>query len=848
MSISVPLVFIQESYNGVVVKLLVFTALSGLLLLIAGLKLFEEPCFPVIPLLLILPVVILTAVHIYQPSNTGISRILLVGSGLAVYVSVRILRLTARQILLPLLCGGITALIVSFLLPNATNRLYGTFWNANLIGSFAAGLLPAGIGMLKGRGWKRIGFQILISFICIAVIYKSGTRASMLALPAGVAAALLIRRNRRLLIPLACLYGIFVFIILFQGSLHVPDQEGSIGVRQVVWQGSADMFMQKPVFGWGTGSFQLVFPAFRPGNFAGRGMPPNTLHAHSEPLELIAENGMAGFILWAVLLIVLIKGGIEHPRVSGAQWGAVAGVAVLLIEGLVSVALRWTSSFFLLTMLICALPSITHDRIMRIPKWTALIPIALAILLAGPGTCRVYRMTRAVLLYDAALKAMDTSTEVSIDLSLESLKYNSWELESWSLLGYLYVIKAGGTEDAEIRAELLRMQLAVYDSLASRAPDFGLLVLNRSRVHVQLGMWNSAMDDLMHIYRTQYFLKKTVIDTGTRIAALADAEKSFQFMNLLYSNLLVKASGEDSLQNAVKMIDALGITYAMAANHAPGAVERMRRTTDSVLAPLGDSITGEINRVIDKELLLAPEGQRLLTEFNGGLRTGLEQECLSALADSGVYAPYQRWLLCMISAESGTGEFLDIACYHAFLLHDTCYPLGGLFPGGTDIFALLPEISAAGGNPQHQFLLRDCLHRVLEMDAFSLKVKSFLTGAIGACGDDEEPGFRSDNLMQMDRLLHAPGSESPEFRTAAEFTMGCLGIAASGSPESTEESTLGVMRELKHELVQIHGAEDASRIFSNIIAEEMSFLAEGPFPPGAEASALRLRNRLFDLP
>lgn len=847
MSFLIPLVFIKGSYNEVLVKLPVFTALSGVLLFIAGLRFLKEPCSPGIPLILIILAVVLTAAHLYQPSNEGISRIILAGSGLAVFLSVRILRLDAGQILKPLLYGGIAAFIVSLLMPNVTNRLFGTFGNPNLIGSYAAGLFPVGLGVLWGKGWKRLTLLVLVSAVCLVVVYKSGTRAGMVALPAGIAAALLLRRNRKLLFPLAILYLSAVFILLFQNVLHAPLLGGSAGVRQVIWQGSSEMFLQKPVFGWGTGSFQPVFPSFRPGDYVGRGVSPNTVHAHSEPVELLTENGLAGLFIWSVLFLVLLRRRTEEHLVTAARWGAVAGIAVLLIEGLVSVALRWTSSFFLLTMLVSALSGGSVGNTVRVPKWTACIPFALALLLIGPGTVRTYMMNRSLLLYDAAVMAQRDGmpADVSMDLCLGSLRCNSWELESWSLLGSLYGIQADRTDDRAARSELLLMQLAVYDSLAARAPDYGLLVLNRSRVHVRLGMWDSAMDDLMHMYRTQFFLKRLTVDAGTRIAPLADAEKSLQFMNLVYSSLLVTTGGEDSLQNARRLVDAIGVTYALAENYAPDAVDVMRRTTDSILAAQGNSFQGRLNRVIEKELLLAREGQILLVQFDEGLREGIEQQCLSSLADTSVYAPFQRWLLCMISAGSGRGKYLEIAGYHAFLLHDTCYPLVGIFPGGTEIFSLIPEISSACENPDHQYLLLECFHRVLEMEAFSLRVKSYLAESTGADEDHNGPEFRSENLMQLNRILCAPEVDSPEFRTAAEFTMGCLGMALPGSEAvRSAEYTLGIMGGLREELAGIHGVEDAQRIFLNIITGETNYLADGPFPPEAEAAALWLKNRL----
>ncbi|MCK5065708.1 MAG: hypothetical protein KAQ97_10515 [Candidatus Fermentibacteraceae bacterium] len=121
----------------------------------------------------------MTLFHQYAPSNPGVTRILLVSSAAGIFISLRIFRISREKILIPVIAGGSLAILVSILTQSSSGRLTGVFSNANLLGSFAAGLIPVGFTFLFGKGWKRLSLLILFLIVCATALLMSGTRSSM---------------------------------------------------------------------------------------------------------------------------------------------------------------------------------------------------------------------------------------------------------------------------------------------------------------------------------------------------------------------------------------------------------------------------------------------------------------------------------------------------------------------------------------------------------------------------------------------------------------------------------------------------------------------------------------------
>lgn len=831
-----PLAIIPGSIDSVAVKLAVFTGFSGLLLVLAGLRMFREGTLSletaVIPAGL---AVILALVHMYPGSNTGTERSLQLLSAASIVLSAGIFRIRGSEILKPLVAGGALALAVSVVFPGTGSRLSGTFGNPNLAGAFAAGLLPSGFFLVQRNGWKGRAVFVLLAALCVTVIIRSGTRASMIALPAGAAVVLLLIWKRKLLVPAAVLFtACAVLLILKSGS--IPALEGSPGARQAIWQGTAEMIGNKPLTGWGTGSFQPVFPGFRPADFARRGLPSNTVHAHSEPAEILASNGIAGLLLWALFWILLFR-KVLQPEFSGLErTAAAAGIAVILIESSVSVSISWTSSFFLLTLLAASVAS--QGPVLRISRLWAIPALTGGLILIFFGTGEAIRRTRASeALYQAVeLQSRGEGAEDVVPLCIESIQFNGREPASWFIMGNQYGLEAERTADTELRRDFIDMQLAAYDSLEKRVPDYAWAVQNRASAYLKLGNWDMALDELMNVYRTRIHLKSYAIENGILILPLAGESKSLEFSGLLFSALLAGALVESAQADTAYVRNlqaALGTIYAEASVVSPECIPVMMHRSDSIFSSLSDPLKYQLMESIERETDVAPEGHALLQEYlNRGI-CETEEAVLETALMQGIYAPYHRALLCLISRDSGSGEYLEIAIEHAGLLSESLYPMAEIYPGGDFIFTAVPLISAAGDYQGHMNVLENSLESILKLEAFQQRVSVRVFNSIGGSGSFLiDPG-------QIESLLGVPGAENSRFRISAEFSRGVLAYSVPGADRDSIVSGLILFRrELESEL----GTAEAYELLTVTTAETAEEMAQGHYGAPAAASAGILRE------
>ena len=263
-------------------------------------------------------------------------------------------------------------------------RSSGTMGNANLLGSFAMAMLPAGAGFLLSRSrLSRFRYISAVVFVmlCTGAMLASKTRGSLIGLLAITVILPFIpfvRKNkRRFALTILVLLFLIGSSVLFLGSRMeelVHTDTGTLQVRQLIWSGALSMILSNPVLGNGPGSFQILFPAFRNPEYFLLGVSHNTLHAHCEYMEILGDIGIIGLLLWAAVAYSIfrivyrkwksISENIEKPEVSGNEWlilGLLVGIIALLAEASVSVALRWPSSELLLALftalLLASIPS-----------------------------------------------------------------------------------------------------------------------------------------------------------------------------------------------------------------------------------------------------------------------------------------------------------------------------------------------------------------------------------------------------------------------------------------------------------------------------------------------------------
>ncbi len=190
------------------------------------------------------------------------------------------------------------------------------------------------------------------------------------ALPFWVAAAIVLRvlsRQRRVCFTSNSAWAVSLLatVIFASNGLVNRDEirgrmkaafeveKGSVRARKVIWAGTLNMVKARPIFGWGLGTFSIYFPRFRDPATAVKIMP-NTLHAHSEYLEIAAEMGVIGLaaFLWIIgaffweSLRRTSRAGNELHRLALA--GLAAGCGAILLQAVVCVTTRWVVGRFFL--------------------------------------------------------------------------------------------------------------------------------------------------------------------------------------------------------------------------------------------------------------------------------------------------------------------------------------------------------------------------------------------------------------------------------------------------------------------------------------------------------------------
>ncbi|MFP4686480.1 MAG: O-antigen ligase family protein [bacterium] len=247
-----------------------------------------------------------------------------------------------------------------------------TFGNKNFFAGFLLTTLPVIAGyILATKNWMLRGLFAALAAGHVCLLLATETRTALLGLNvAGVTFLVLtvifIRGKQRiklsgekiiimLLICLVFLGVAYLFIPqeLVDDTLSLVDlQHGTQRVRWIMWAGASRAALDRPFTGHGHGTFQLVFPNYRPPFYHRFGVSHNTLHSHNEYLEVLMETGLVGLTLFLgtmVVFFLVIYRFLRRSESSFSGWlviGMASAVAGVLAQNIASVNLRWMSSTF----------------------------------------------------------------------------------------------------------------------------------------------------------------------------------------------------------------------------------------------------------------------------------------------------------------------------------------------------------------------------------------------------------------------------------------------------------------------------------------------------------------------
>jgi O-antigen ligase len=213
-------------------------------------------------------------------------------------------------------------------------RVNSVFWDPNVYGRYLAlAIVIATAALLWVRERRDFALLTVLVGILWLGLAQTFSQSSFIALLAGLAVLAAIRWSWRWTLAAAAvgLVGAVLVVALVGGSGKISFSRLNIDTsgRANLVQGGIDLFAERPVWGYGSGSFQAAYRDHRENKDA-----PVSI-SHTEPVTIAAEQGLVGLILYVALVVVALwtmTSGIRGPPSMPARAAVLAAFVALLVH------------------------------------------------------------------------------------------------------------------------------------------------------------------------------------------------------------------------------------------------------------------------------------------------------------------------------------------------------------------------------------------------------------------------------------------------------------------------------------------------------------------------------------
>lgn len=278
----------------------------------------------------------------------------------------RFLALYCGAFILVIMYAWIRHFSLGFLNNEAAHYVMNPFYKDHTsYGAMLAFFVPFLIGVTFHKGFKNkyrllAGSALMIFIVALVFSY---TRAAWLSIIAGGMVWMVMKLKLRFRSLLITGLSVLAIILVFQARilmlLESNNQESSANLAAHVssmtnvttdvsnlerinrWSCAIRMFEEKPVFGWGPGTYMFEYAPFQltknrtiiSTNSANQG------NAHSEYLGALAESGLFGMISFLLLSVLILYTGVhvytraKDPEIKLIVLSAIIGLTTYLVHG-----------------------------------------------------------------------------------------------------------------------------------------------------------------------------------------------------------------------------------------------------------------------------------------------------------------------------------------------------------------------------------------------------------------------------------------------------------------------------------------------------------------------------------
>ncbi|HET6997198.1 MAG TPA: O-antigen ligase family protein [Solirubrobacterales bacterium] len=201
-------------------------------------------------------------------------------------------------------------------------RVNSVFWDPNVYGRYLALVIVVATAALL---WVRDRRDFALLTVLVGVLWlglaQTFSQSSYIALLAGLAVLAALRWSWKWTLA-AVAVGIVAaaLAIVFVGGSGNKLTWDRLNIdfsgRGNLVEGGLDLFAERPIWGYGSGSFQAAYRDHR----ANKDVPVSI--SHTEPVTVAAEQGLLGLAIYIALIVVALwtmTSGIRGPPVGGAE-------------------------------------------------------------------------------------------------------------------------------------------------------------------------------------------------------------------------------------------------------------------------------------------------------------------------------------------------------------------------------------------------------------------------------------------------------------------------------------------------------------------------------------------------